>query len=40
MIARIFVPAAEFVIPSGTQTNEANAEIVAVETKISQCSIT
>ena len=40
VIARIFVPAAEFVIPSGTQTNEANAEIVAVETKISQCSIT
>ena len=39
MIARIFVPTAELVIPSGTQTNEANAEIVAVETKISQCSI-
>ena len=37
-----FIPTAEFVISTGTQTNEANAEIqtqpVTVETKISKCS--
>ena len=26
MIAQIFIPAAELAIPTGTQTNEANAE--------------
>ena len=40
--AQIFVPTAELVIPTGTQTNEANAEIetqqIIVETKISKCS--
>ena len=39
---QIFVPTAELVIPTGTQTNEANAEIetqqIIVETKISKCS--
>ena len=38
----MFVPAAELVMPTGTQTNEANAEIetklVTIETKISKCS--
>ena len=42
MIAQIFILAAELVIPTGTQTNEANAEIetqpVIVEVKISRCS--
>ena len=43
MIAQTFVPTVELVIPTGTQTNEANAKIetepVTVETKISQCSV-
>ena len=43
MISQIFIPTAELVIPTGTQTNEANAEIetqpVTVETKISNSSI-
>ena len=38
----ISFPTAELVVPAGTQTNEANAEIetqpVTVETKISECS--
>ena len=38
----MFIPAAELVMPTGTQTNEANAEIetklVTIETKISKCS--
>ena len=42
MIAQVFVPTAEFIIPTGTQTNQANAEIetqpVFVEVKISKCS--
>ena len=42
MIAQIFIHTAELVIPTGTQTNDANAEIetqpVTVETKISNCS--
>ena len=29
MIARFFIPTPELVIPTGTQTNEANAEIKA-----------
>ena len=37
-----FIPTAELVISTGTQTNEANTEIqtqpVTVETKISKCS--
>ena len=37
-----FIPTAELVLSTGTQTNEANAEIqtqpVTVETKISKCS--
>ena len=41
VIAHSFIPTAELVIPTGTQTNEANAEIetqpVTVETKISKC---
>ena len=41
VIAQSFIPTAELVIPTGTQTNEANAEIetqpVTVETKISKC---
>ena len=41
MIAQIFNLTVELVIPTGTQTNEANAEIqtqpVTVETKISKC---
>ena len=40
VIAQIFIPTA--VIPTGTQTNKANAKIetqpVIVETKISKCS--
>ena len=27
MIAQIFIPTAELVMPKGTQTNESNAEI-------------
>ena len=42
MIAQIFNPTAELVIPTGTQTNEANAEIerqpITVEVKIIKCS--
>ena len=42
VIAQIFIPTAELVIPTGTQNNEANAEIetqtVTVEAKISKCS--
>ena len=38
VVAQIFIPTAELVISTGTQTNEANAEIeaqpVTVETKI------
>ena len=37
MIARVFIPIVELVIPTGTPTNEANAEIetqpVTAETK-------
>ena len=40
MITQIFIPTAELVIPTGTQNNEANAEIetqpVIVEAK--KCS--
>ena len=42
VIAQIFIPTAELLIPTGTQTNEANAEIetqpVTTETEISRCS--
>ena len=42
MIARISISTAELVLPTGTQTNEPNAEIeiqpVTVETKINKCS--
>ena len=42
MIAQIFNPTEEFLIATGTQTNEANAEIetqpVTVVTKINKCS--
>ena len=42
VIALIFLPTAELVIPTGTQTNKANAEIetqpVTIETKIKKCS--
>ena len=42
MIAQIFIPIVELVIPMGIATIEANAEIetqpVTVETKISKCS--
>ena len=38
----MFIPTAELVIPTGTQTNESNAEIetqpVTVEVRISKCS--
>ena len=38
----MFIPTAELVIPTGTQTNEANAEIetqpVFVETRLNKCS--
>ena len=41
MIAQIFIPTAELVIPTGIATNEANAEIetqaVTAQTKISKC---
>ena len=43
VIAQIFIPITEFVIPTGIVTNEGNAEIetqpVTVETKINNCSI-
>ena len=42
MIAQILIPTAEHVIPTRTQTNEANAEIgtqaITIESKISKCS--
>ena len=49
MIAHTFIHTAELVIPTGTQTNKANAEIetqpviitvstIIIETKISKCS--
>ena len=42
VIAHIFISTAELVIPTGTQTNEADAEIetqpVTFETKITKCS--
>ena len=42
VIAQIFNPAAELVIPTGTPTNEAKAEIkkhrLTAETKIRNCS--
>ena len=42
VIALIFIPTAELVIPTGTQTNKANAETetqpVTIETKIKKCS--
>ena len=38
----MFIPTAELVIPTGTQTNETKAEIemqtVTVETRTSKCS--
>ena len=38
----MFIPTAELVIPTGTQTNEANAEIetqlLFVETRLNKCS--
>ena len=41
MIAQIFSPTAELIMPTGTKTNEANAEIktqpVTVEAQISKC---
>ena len=43
MTAQIFIPTAEFVIPTGTQTNEVNTEIntqpVTAESKINKFSI-
>ena len=42
VIVHIFIPTAEFTVPTGTQTNEANAENqtqpVYVGTKLSKCS--
>ena len=42
MIAQIFNPTAELVIPTGTSTNQAKAEIethpLTAETKIIKCS--
>ena len=42
VIEQIFIPTAELILPTGTQTTEANVEIetqpVTVETKISKCS--
>ena len=42
VIAQIFNPTVELVIPTGTETNEVNAEIeiqvVTAEVKISNCS--
>ena len=44
VIVQIFIPTAELVIPTGTETNKANTEIetqpVIVETKISKCFYT
>ena len=41
VIAQVFIPSAELVTPTGTQTNEANAEIqtqpLIYETKLSKC---
>ena len=41
-LQKFLLPTAEFVIPTRTETNEANAEIqtqlVTGETKISECS--
>ena len=41
MIEQIFIPTAELAIPTGTPTNEANAEIgtqpLTVETKTRKC---
>ena len=40
VISKIFIPTAELVIPTGTETNEANSEIetqsVIVQAKISK----
>ena len=42
MTAQVFIPSSELVIPTGTQTNEASAEIetqpVTVKPKTSSCS--
>ena len=42
VIAQIFIHTEELVMPTGTQTNEANVEIVTqpviVEAEISKCS--
>ena len=42
VIGQIFTPTAELLMPTATQTNEANVEIetqpVIVEAKISKCS--
>ena len=42
MITQIFIPTAELVMPTGAQTNEANAEIKTqpgtVEARTSKCS--
>ena len=41
VVAKIFVPTAELLIPAGAQANEANAEIetkpVTTEAKLSKC---
>ena len=41
-IAQIFIPTADLVVPTGTQTNDVNTEIeiqpVTVEAKITKCS--
>ena len=41
MITQIFIPTAELVMPTGAQTNEANAEIKTkpgtVEARTSKC---
>ena len=43
MIAQFFIPTAELVIPTGTQTNEADAEIETqpeiVDSKISSVQL-
>ena len=42
VISEIFISTAEIVMPAGTKTNEANAEIetqeATVETKLIKCS--
>ena len=42
VIAQIFIPTGELVIPTGTQTNEANTRIetqpITVEANLSKCS--